>query len=393
MGCSTPDPRPQTLYTLCLMPEPPAIRLAPVTLKELLAELHAPRLLRVPILALRPSRIGIGAIALLLIALIDQIPAIFDAPAPLAALIARVGTELSAMREALGSLDLPRAAASARALLIDAPADTFTLAPFASLVLFPLMLVVWAIGAGAISRSAACEFAQRVHISWPQSLAFSLSHALSLAMALILPVAFVLALVLLIAAGAWLLLSLPFLNVLGAILFPLLLLLGFIAVLTLLGLAVGHWMLAPAVACEATDAIDAIQRVYHYVLHRLIHLLTHIAILAILAAILLTIASIVLGAMDDLVAGAIARLAPDSAEALLTQDPETLTGPDATAARIIATWRAVPALLLSALAVSFAHCAGSVLYLLIRDINDHQAVEEIWMPTMIEGTQAPLNPE
>ncbi len=370
----------------------PAIRLAPITLKELGGELYAPRLLRVPTLALRPSRIGIAAIALLIISLLDQIPAIFKGgPGPLATLSSRIGAALAEMREALTSLDLARTADAGRSILIDAPVDTFSANPFGALLLFPIMLAVWGIAGGAISRSAACEFAQRVHISWPQSLGFALSHGLSLAMVLILPIAFVLGLALLIALGGVLLLSLPYLNILGALLFPLMLLLGFVAVVTLLGFAVGNWMLAPAIACEATDAIDAIQRVYHYVLHRLIHLLVHLAILAALATILLMVASIVFGAMDDLVVGAIARLAPESAAALL-QGPEALTGADAFAARLIATWRAVPTLLLGALAVSYAHCAGTVLYLLIRDINDHQAVEEIWMPTMIEGTQAPLEP-
>ncbi len=376
------------------MPDPdqtPAIRLAPITLKELTDELHAPHLLRVPTLALRPARIGISAIALLVIALLDQIPVMLGASTgPLAILVSGVGGGLGQLRGAIAAWDPAGVVDAGRALLLDVPGETFGSSPFGALLLFPVMLAVWAIAAGAVSRSAACEFAQRVHISWPQALGFGVSRGMGLAMSVILPIAFILALILLIAAGGWLLFSLPYLNVLGAVLFPVTLFLGFIAVLTLLGFLVGHWMLAPAIACEATDAIDAIQRVYHYVLHRLIHLLTHMAILALLGAILLTIGSIVVGAMDDLVVIAMERLAPDAATALLA-GPDGLSGPDVWAARIIAMWRGIPLLLLGGLAVSFMHCGGAVLYLLIRDISDHQGIEEIWMPTMIEGTQAAID--
>lgn len=365
------------------------IRLAPLTLRDLTDELHFPRLLRVPTLALRPARIGIALVTLVAIALVGEISTLWRSsgegdPARsgegLATVIAvEFGTRLSGLLPGVLSLDAARIGQVGRGLLIDAPAAVWDADPLGVLILLPIMLVLWAIGAGAISRSAACEFAQRVEISWPAALAFGLRRWAALTMSLVLPLAFAMALLLLVALVGVVLLGIGALSVVGALVYPLLMLLALPAVVTLLGFALGHWMLAPAVACEGTDAIDAIQRVYHYVLHRALHLLAYVLALLVMGLLAAGVGAVVLSALDAGTASAVAWFAPAGALEV---------GATGAPARIIAFWRSVPGLLLLAYGVSYVHCAGCVMYLLIRDINDHQDASEIWMEGVIEGTQA-----
>ncbi|RMH65632.1 MAG: hypothetical protein D6685_05760 [Bacteroidetes bacterium] len=84
-----------------------------------------------------------------------------------------------------------------------------------------------------------------------------------------------------------------------------------------------------------------------------------------------------LRASDAIVVHALAWVLPE----------ERITG-EGIQADLIATFRKLPALLLSAYALSLVHCSGTVLYLLIRAANDGQEVSEVWMPGLIEGTQA-----
>jgi len=283
--------------------------------------------------------------------------------------------------------DLAAAIHAGVSMVIHAPARVFSQDPIATLTLVPMMVLVWAIVGGAIARASACEFAQRVFLSWPGALAFGLSRALGLALSLLLPIVFVALLVVLIALVGSATLALPYLNVLGALLYLPMLVIALVGVVALLAFAIGHVLLVPAIACEGTDAIDAIQRMYHYVLNRTLRLVVYLLLLVVQGVLLILVAGVIASSADALVSGAIAWMGPASASRVL-EGGDALTGADAIAGGILSLWKGVPGLLVAALGISYIHAGGTVLYLLIRDINDHQDPSEIWMETLIEGTQA-----
>ena len=358
--------------------EAPVLRLTRTGLGDLIDELLWPGLLRAPALALGPGRIGLGAVTLLVLLLVGQTSRLWREGEDFATLIGReLGERAGTLLGAIGTLDVEGIVRGGTGLITDLPGEVWRADPVGVLVVLPLMLLAWAVGGGAIARSCACEFAQRVSIGWPRSLAFSLARWAALAMAIMVPIVFIVSLVLGIAVAGLVLLGIPVVSVVGALFYPALLACALVAGVTLFGFVLGNWMLLPAVACEGTDAIDAIQRVYHYVLHQFLRLVLYLALLVVLGALALGVAAVLLHASDAIVVHALAWVLP----------AERVTG-EGIQTDLIATWRKLPALLLSAYALSLVHCSGTVLYLLIRAANDGQEVGEVWMPGLVEGTQA-----
>ncbi|MCB9844627.1 MAG: hypothetical protein H6811_01375 [Phycisphaeraceae bacterium] len=361
---------------------------APLVLGDFVDELLWPRLLRIPELTFRPGRIGLAFVGLLCILLIGELPALSGIEG---SPIAR-GAELNLdAARALGasalSLDPQRILASAEALFVGAPGALWS--EF-GLWLAPVgigMLVVWAIFGGAVCRSAICEDAQSVTPTWPESLAFSLPRWSSLALATIAPlllVGFLLGVAALIGG----LLAVPGLNIVGAVLFGLALVLAVLAALSLVCYLLGAIMLMPALACEGTDSFDAGQRVFHYVLHRPGAMVRDLGIVIALGLVTVGVTWLIAEGGIGLAEACAAWIGGGTASAVASG--EAAGGIDGVATRIASFWSGALRLGVGAVALSFVWTGGSVLYLVMRARCDGQDPSEIWMPTMIEGTLAPI---
>ncbi|MDX2148224.1 MAG: hypothetical protein SFZ23_11950 [Planctomycetota bacterium] len=356
----------------------------------MLDELEWPRLLSVPRLALAPHRVGLGFFALLLLALLLQLA---RAVGP------RDWTPWREHAEATGELatflaagDLVSSGAAFADLLLGASFRLLTDAPWSALVFFPPAFVVVALLGGAIARSVACEFAQRVRLSWTESLAFSWQTGVALVGALVAPIAIVLLAGLGLGVLGWALFSLPWVNVVGALLLPLGLLIAAFVVGFAFLLIAGHPMLLASIACERTDAIEGVQRVLAYVVARPLRLLLY-SVLAIVQG--LVVVAIFLG-----LAAACVHFAT-AASSMFLDGPErgALLGVDwvgrgwpvhvRTVARLVNLWAAIPFLLVAGLAFSIVQASGVAIYLLLRRACDGQDVAEIWVPSMLDGTFAP----
>lgn len=381
----------------------PTRQLAPFTFQDLSDSLIWPKLLRAGPLALRPARIGLG---ILLVVGLFIFGALFD----------RLDTD--SRDNALVSSITQAGLSAASAALTDAPEpgqrfgrelyETYVAIPgallrnhtLAALVVLPLMFAWLALLWGAIARSAATEFAQGVHLSWPQMLAFALRRAVALILALALPLLVAWAIILALAIGGWALFSLPIVNVLGGLLWLFFLIFGVLAAIIILLFTFAGPMLVPSVACEGTDAIDAFQHAYAFAFARPVRLILYSAVLILQGVVLLGIVgSVIWLGIHIAQSAAMSWSGPRGTDVLSVlpgnhgsrTDPTFAHhGSNGPAAAIASFWTILAILIPAGVFVSYLASASTVLYLTMRRLVDGQDTSEIWFPGILPGTQAPV---
>lgn len=346
-----------------------------------------PRIARAGALALRPSRWGLAF--MLLVATLLAIRATELAtgePGPARAFVAAAADALlgPAPADAAG---LPLLGARLWALCFEAPATVLREYWLSGPLLLLVLGVLWSLLGGAICRSAACEFAQGVVLDWPAAAGFAGSRAGALVGAVIAPPLLLLVLAALMGLGGWALLNWPVVNVLGALLFGLFLLAGAVGAAGLIVYVLGAPLLVPAIACEGSDSIDAIQRSAAYVTGRPLRLVWYALVAAGVGILLGFTAGVVAHGTVSFARHGATLLTGDGAAALFIPGAAA-DGSAGVAARIIAFWLGLPGLAAAALLVSYWFCACTVIYLLLRQANDAQDTSEIWMPGVLEGTMA-----
>ncbi|HMN42197.1 MAG TPA: hypothetical protein PKE29_15235 [Phycisphaerales bacterium] len=374
---------------------------APLTFDDLVADLTWPRLLRAGHLALRPSRLGMALAflvgLLLLVGLADKVD---QQPGNALADSLRV-VAIDMVQLVRGSNPPPpEGGAGARvgretfAIFASTPAYLVRTSPWVAFLVLPLMAIWTALCGGAICRSAACEFAQGVGIEWPKAVGFALSRWWALTGALVGPILLAWAIMIGMAVAGWALFSLPVVNLLGAAVWPLFLLGGLVVSIVMLAYLVGWPMLLPSVACEGTDAVDAVQHAYSFVLARPLRLAVYLVILIVQMLVLMAI----VGAVFWLAIHVAQKCGMQwsgvrGADALGALPEQAVRGVDENANSplvrgVVNLWSVVPVLLPLAFAASFVWCGSTILYLAMRRVVDGQDVHEIWMPGMVAGTMA-----
>ncbi len=347
-----------------------------LTLADLLDDLLWPKLLRAPALGIQPARMGIALFTLVLIGLIGSANAwISDAPPFLATLasLPLPPTEVAEYSEST----LARTLSRFGAVVASHPVE---------LILQGVpMIAVLAVGWGAISRMSAAEFAGGVRMSWPEGLGFVTSRLLSFIGTAIGAPALIGMCCLLLALAGFLFLQVPVLNVVGAVLFPIGLVLALLATLLTLGLVIGGHLLVPAMACEGTDAIDALQRTYAYAIARPGRLVAYtLVMLAVVALAALVLGSIATGVEFVARNATAAWMGDESARVLASQASgsagESLTGLRAVSAGIINFWIGLVWMICVAAVYSTFAAGSTVLYLIVRQVCDGQDWGELWFP-------------
>ncbi len=365
----------------------PAIRQPSVMLSDLTSELLWPKLFRAPALALAPSRLIAGSICVFLLASVLQIIFIFaptpssEAPnttgfyAQLEGISNRFELTVRSIVDSIFSLD-PIALTQSIWLAVITIRDMIMQSPLISLLVGVPLIAILAITGGTISRSTAIEFGQGRYAPREDTLGFTLKRTRQFVCAVIGPV-IICAIAFLIIALGGLLLSTPIIDILGAILYPIGLIMGIVATIVLCLHVFALPLIVPALAIEGTDAFDAVQRSYAYVISKPLRYIAYAAILLVLGVFSAGIFTLVAEgsvAMTDWAAQLIAN--PSTAQALDGQGE--LGATKNIAHTIILIVKAFIKFIVSGYLVSIFFTSSSLLYLFTRRINDGQDTSEVW---------------
>lgn len=254
-------------------------------------------------------------------------------------------------------------------------------------------VVVLALGGGALSRMTAVEIANEEKLRLYEAVDFAVSAWRRLIFSLLLPLLIAAVLCIILLVGGWFLM-LPWVDVIGGLLYGIALLLGFGVVFLLIGYAAGFSLLVPAVACENCDAADAQQRAYAYVLSRPLHLVGYGAVgvfsvaLGYIVASLIAVAVLnVTGSLIDAVT-ANAALAHAHGFTLFDLAPRRevalpLAAHSEWSARLVMFWQTVVVCLVSGYVFANYFGASTIIYLLMRRACDGQETTEIWQGDVV----------
>jgi len=357
----------------------PEVRQPSVMLSDLTGDLLWTRVLRAPAMAMGPSRLVSGFVCAFLLAAVlelisqlglfrDSYFAIADGFAPLAQLFS--GVDL---------VGLPVALLAALWLVIVAIRDSIFHYPLASLTLGVPMIAILSVVGGAISRSVAIEFAHGRFASRSDTLGFALRRGRAFLGAVLGPVIFCTLALLALGVGG-LLLSLPVLDVVGSLLYGLGLLLGLLVTLVLMLHLVALPLIVPALAVEGTDAFDAVQRSYAYVIAKPIRYLVYALLLGLLGLAAAVLFSFVARSAVEMTNWGLLSLSGDSALRTLSGEGEQ-GATKSTAHAIINIWSSGVWLAIAGYMISLFFTCSTLLYLVIRRLCDGQDLQEIWEET------------
>lgn len=366
-----------------------------LTLDDLTSDLVWPQLLRAGSLALRPTRIGLALAMLVLIALI------WSAARSLTK--QDIANQVSAMGlnivSASGRMTISERASEWYQVFFAAPWLMVKTHPLVSVVAGVLAMCVWGAFGGAISRSAALDYAMNVSLRWPQALGFGVGRWRSLAGALAIPLLVLWGIALAIGVGV-LVLRFPGLNVLAGVFWFLALIAGVIGAVIVLAFIFTQSMLVPTIACEGCDSIESVQRAFSFVWSRPLRLVMYSVLLIVQGAVLAAVVFFVVAFASRLTTEIGMAWGGERGERVLgrvasglegTSFP-ALVGTDLWAFRAIKFWSLVLAAIGASIIISFYWTSATLLYLAMRRVCDGQDMREVWIETLVPGTRAAVAP-
>ncbi len=364
--------------------EPPNVREPSVMLSDITSDLIWPRILRAPALALSPSRVLTGSICAFLLSIILQIATFFRSEkgqstqgiyAEIQGVFDRLGFALDLLVESIFNFN-PIGFAQSIGLGAWLIRDTVMESPMISLFLGIPLIVVLSIAGGAIARSSAIEFGTGRFVSSEDTLRFALRRARHFVGAIVGPMIVCTFIFLLIAIGG-VLLSVPVLDVIGSILYLPALILGILATIILMLHLLALPMIVPALAVEGTDAFDAIQRSYAYVIAKPLRYLIYAVLLLGLGIASAGIFTMLAQGSIEMTNWAASFFALDSTSRVLTNEGE-MGATKGTAHAIISIWHAMIELITAGYAISLFFTSSTLLYLVTRRVCDGQGINELW---------------
>lgn len=255
-------------------------------------------------------------------------------------------------------------------------------------------LIISTVLGGAISRLAVMQACADASDGLFETASFTAPRAGWFIVAPLIPVGVAGVVWLIQATIGAVLFNVPGLNVIGALGFGLMILIGFVAACLLIFSALGVGMLPSALAVEGTDAFDAVSRVCTFLIYRPIRYLLLVAI------------TLVFGAMMYLIVGTIMYFAfwfttksagawvGDFNQLIVVQEfgrmpyrinAESLSTMDKATAWLLLVWSRLWFGLSLAFVISFFFSAQTWIYLLLRRDVDGTAFEECF----IEGPGRP----
>ncbi|MEM1107439.1 MAG: hypothetical protein AAGH99_01980 [Planctomycetota bacterium] len=272
-----------------------------------------------------------------------------------------------------------------RGMVIDVPAGVWEQHPWFFVLLVSHVGLVLMLMGGSIARLAATQACAGTTVGLFETARFTLPRAAWFIVSPLISLFIAGVIWLLLAVVGVVLFNVPGLNVVGGLLFGLMLFVGFIAACCVIFAALGAGMLPSALAVEGTDAFDVVSRVFTFLLYRPIRYL------------LLTVVMMVYGALTYLVVGTVvfftlwfARSAtgvwvggfdellpvPQLGQPLGDLNTSGLSSTEKATSWLIRVWSALLFGVSIAYAASYFFTAQTWLYLLLRRDVDGTAFEE-----------------
>ena len=348
-----------------------------VALADLASGLVWPRLLQAPLLAARFTPVLMGLLAVGAVRLLDLLGG--DRPV-VASTLHALAADLGRLVRSASQLDGGGIHACASDILLRLPLSELAGRPWLAGFVLVLSLAIAAAFGGAIARQAALHCGGHRVLSPLGVLLEAVGRLHSSFIAFLLPTLILAAALLVLACLGWALLSIPFLQVAGAVVMGLAVPLAFVAVFLGFAALLGTALMVPCVAAEGTDALDAIQRVLAYARGAFVRLACY-AVLSVAVGLLASWLVFAIGASAATIFDDASRafLGEQTAAALKSPSSDHPWSILATRA-ILEFWSGVPVLLAQAYAFSLFFTGSTLVYLGMRRVVDGQDMGEIWVP-------------
>jgi hypothetical protein len=390
-------------------------------------------------MAVRPAHLGLAFFLVVLLILLSRVPDLWMMTAADGTPILNRPSERvdRGLGEAVGALRDARVGAAV-GHLVGMPWELVRSHPLLMAGLAIPLAMLWGVFGGAIARSAAWQAARGERMAWTDALGQALARLWALTGALAGPFLFAGALLGLVAvAGRFFFARQPAdwkiaamvvaglvgiaiiqgalakrfragrivaAGVVGAIIAGVMALpqawagpigggaYGMLLAVTMLGIvllamsAAGVAMLGASVMAEGSDAIEAVQRVWAYIVHRPGRLIGYAGLLVAQGVVIVGAASVVVFGGIWLCAFLATSLAGGEGDlrqwAIFGERPmnASVEGWRETTGMLMAWWVKVAMLLLISLIVSLVHAGGAMLYLTMRQVCDGQDMTDVWDP-------------
>jgi hypothetical protein len=258
-----------------------------------------------------------------------------------------------------------------------------------------LLLYVLCIGGGAIARMQVCWHSRAERLAMGEAIDFSLSRWRQLLTAVCAPLMFVAAITIFLLLMGLVLLSIPWLNFIGGLLYGAALLLGFLIAIIAVAYAACFPMLIPAVVTEGCGGEEAIQRSFAYLFSSVIRYLGYLIVLVISLVlgylVIRLLAHLTLDITANLVsAGTLNNSLSGAGVAEHNAIPTVgLAWYESGAGFLVRLWEIIVRDLMIGWVLSGFFSTSAMLYLLMRKACDGQNTRTIWSSGIIQGTNVP----
>jgi hypothetical protein len=291
-----------------------------------------------------------------------------------------------------------------REIVFTIPATAFRDHPLLTALIGVLLAFSLALFGGAIARLDALDTGLGQKTTAWIGIEYAWAHISIFLQALLLPL-FLVAVLAGLAALIGIPFNIPYLDVIGAIIYGIAIIFGIIATVLMIGFGVMCPMLIGAIAVERVDVGDALQRAWGTLFNRP----AHVALMLVVALISFAVGL----ALLDLVAVVSMKFAAESwggiiqGEALrgagsiqlldftFTQTPDITTGRASAASALLGFWETLVVSIVVGYVFSWFATLGSRFFLAMRYLVDRQSTAVIWVPGAIPGStvRVPNQPE
>jgi hypothetical protein len=291
-----------------------------------------------------------------------------------------------------------------REIVFTIPATAFRDHPLLTALIGVLLAFSLALFGGAIARLDALDTGLGQKTTAWIGIEYAWAHISIFLQALLLPL-YLVAVLAGLAALIGIPFNIPYLDVIGAIIYGIAIIFGIIATVLMIGFGVMCPMLIGAIAVERVDVGDALQRAWGTLFNRP----AHVALMLVVALISFAVGL----ALLDLVAVVSMKFAAESwggiiqGEALrgagsiqlldftFTQTPDITTGRASAASALLGFWETLVVSIVVGYVFSWFATLGSRFFLAMRYLVDRQSTAVIWVPGAIPGStvRVPNQPE
>ena len=350
-----------------------------ILLEDLSGGLLWPTLLKAPSMAFSPPRWLLGIMAAFMIVLVSAShTAIFNPTQPTDPIgVTDTYLGLTPVLHSMMSLN-PTRMVYALSYAAQYHVTQISQDPWSAAVLILPIILVLGIFGFAITRSASIEYAHGRQTDALGALSAALLTIRQIALATLGPFLFcgILALIVMILGLA---LGLPVVNLVGAALY----LIGLVLSVLIVCVLTLHVLTLPLVisglAIEGTDGFDALQRSYAYLIAKPIRLAIYALILIILGTTITTIVGTLAGWSIGMADTLVSTLTNDAGRRIITGAGD-MAATEPLANRIILLARSALELIVAGYVLSLIFCSSTMAYLCIRRVCDGQDINEVWDP-------------